>query len=95
MRKKVAFTPRWARPSSRAVVVERRGPSSKVRAMSLGLWATSAAASAGTAGLARKHSRQYHSQGRVSASKSVRAGSAALTSVTILFMDIRRLSPPL
>ena len=32
MRKKVACTPRSARPSSRAVVVERRGPSSKVRA---------------------------------------------------------------
>ena len=34
MRKKVAFTPRSERPSSRRVVVERRGPSSKVRAIS-------------------------------------------------------------
>ena len=34
MRKKVAFTPRWARPSSSSVVVDRLGPSSKVRAIS-------------------------------------------------------------
>ena len=47
MRKKVALTPRASRPSSRAVVVERRGPSSKVRAMSLGVSAAVQAA-AGT-----------------------------------------------